>query len=126
MDVIANEVDYNRQLTSTPTKSSCVLDDWRITEVTCPAWLEDVDSGSEPEDTLLLTKVRNESTLSNSFHDEVCDELDSEYFDDASDVDDDVLPVEEDNSFSLCTCDFCLQNPACSEAHHESDSDLMQ
>ena len=124
MDFIANDVDYDRQLTSTPTKSSCVLDDWRITEVTCPAWLEDADSGSEPEDTILLTKIRNESTLSNSFHDEVCDELDSEYFDDS--CDDDVLPVEEDNSFALCTCDFCLQNPACSEAHHESDYDLMQ
>ena len=124
MDVTSSDVDYDRQLTSTPVKSSCVLDDWSITEVVCPAWLEDVDSESEPEDTLLLTKIRSESTLNRSFHDEVCDELDSDYFDDASD--DDVLPVEDANSFALCTCDFCLQNPACSEAHHESDCDLMQ
>ena len=87
-----------------------------------------VDLQSESGDTLLLTKIRNESTMSYSFLDEVCDELDSCYLDDSddasdppSDNDEEIVQIEEDNSFALCTCDFCLKNPACSEAHHNSD-----
>ena len=93
------------QLIFTFTKSSCVLDDWNIGEVTCPAWLEDADLESDSGDTLLLTKIRNESTLSNSFHDEVCDYFDDS--DDASDLsssdDEEVVPVEKDDSSALVT-----------------------
>ena len=41
MDVFSTDGDFYSQLTSTPTKSSCVLDDWNTGEVTCPVWLED-------------------------------------------------------------------------------------
>ena len=86
------------QLTSTPTKSSCVLDDWNISEGTCPAWLDDSDSEFESGDTLLLTRIKDDSTVNCSFLDDVCDELSSCYFDDsyddAGDDDAEVLPVE--------------------------------
>ena len=133
MDFTSNDIEDYRQSTSTPTHSSCVLDDWNITEVTCPAWLDDSDSESESGDTLLLTRIRDDSTMNYSFSDEVCDELSSCYFDDSddaydlpSDDDEEVSPVEEDDSFALCTCDFCTNNPTCSKAHHNSGSEQMQ